>query len=177
MTEVAEAASLTWHLGSGGKRAWVCFEDDKTYDLGPDEDGERFAAISQRMLHGNYYPEDTVTFSGRFRAENRVLHDGDRVVQKAPVFGRFGGPKATAVVEISVAEETETSTQLGYVTTEIHFGRGIWQANLTRADGRLALRVFSTVCPNSVWYWIGLPYARYLQLRARRRAVEEFLKL
>lgn len=177
MTEAAESASLTWRLETGGKRAWVCFEDDKTYDLGSDEDGTRFEAISQKMLGGDYYPDDSVAFSGRFRDEKRSLQVGDRVVQEAPLLGRLGGPKAIAVVEMSVAEKSESSTQIGYVTTEIHFGRGIWQANLTREDGRLSLRVFSTVCPNSLWYWIGLPYARYLQLRARRRAVEEFLKL
>lgn len=177
MTSVAESARLTWHPERGGKLAWVCFRDDKTYDLGADPRGSRFEAICERMMNGGYYPVDTVEFSGRFLAEGRHMRVGDRVIQKAPLLGKLGGIRATAVVEIFAAGRAERSCRLGYVTTEIHFGRGIWQADLIREGDQLSLRVASTVCPNSIWYWIGLPYARYLQLRARRRAVEEFLKI
>ncbi|MHB8635777.1 MAG: hypothetical protein ACYC96_04815 [Fimbriimonadaceae bacterium] len=65
--ERAERADVTWDPASGGKRAWVCFEDDKTYDLGADLDGARFAEIARRMMSGDYYPPDAVRFGGRFR--------------------------------------------------------------------------------------------------------------
>jgi hypothetical protein len=175
LQERAESARRTWDPASGGKRAWICFEDDKTYDLGADPDGRRFQAIAGRMMSGNYYPPDAVRFSGRFREEGRDLQAGDRVVQQAPLFGKFGGPLMPSGAEIYVAEKSADRCKIGYVTTSIHFGRGIWTAELTRTDGRLALRVWSTASPRSWLFWLGLPYARYLQLRARRRAVEELI--
>jgi hypothetical protein len=177
LQERAESAQVNWDLVKGGKRAWICFEDDKTYDLGPDADGSRFTVISERMMSGNYYPPDAVVFSGRFREEGRNLKPGDRVVQEAPLFGKLGGPLMPSAAEIYVAEREEGRCRIGYVTTSIHFGRGIWTAELTRRDGKLELHVWSTASPRSWLFWLGLPYARYLQLRARRRAVEEFRNL
>ncbi|HLK16043.1 MAG TPA: DUF1990 family protein [Fimbriimonadaceae bacterium] len=172
----AENATRNWDPVAGGKRAWICFEDDETYDLGADPDGVRFEEIARRMLSGDYYPPDAVRFDGRFRREGRELRSGDRVVQQAPLLGRLGGPLLPSAAEIYVAEKHQDQCKLGYVTTTIHFGRGIWTAELTRAEGRLSLRVWSIASPRSWLFWLGLPYARYLQLRARRRAVEEFRK-
>lgn len=173
----AENAERTWDPEKGGKRAWVCFDDDKTYNLGADPDGHRFKAISRRMMSGHYYPPDAVRFSGRFQEEGRDLSRGDRVVQQAPLFGKLGGPLMPSGAEIYVAEATDTRCKIGYVTTSIHFGRGIWTAELTRTNGTLSLHVWSTASPASWAFWLGLPYARYLQLRARRRAVEEFRRM
>lgn len=177
LQEKAESAQINWDPVKGGKRAWMCFEDDKTYDLGPDPDGVRFESIATRMMSGNYYPQDAVNFAGRFREEGRDLKPGDRVVQRAPLFGKLGGPLLPSAAEIYVAEREEGRCRIGYVTTSIHFGRGIWTAELTRSEGNLELHVWSTASPRSLLFWLGLPYARYLQLRARRRAVEEFRKL
>ncbi len=177
LEEEAEGATLTWDPVSGGNRGWVCFEDDKTYDLGPDASGLRFSEIATRMLSGNYYPKDAVAFSGRFRREGRNLKAGDRVVQQAPLFGKLGGPLMASSAEIYVAEREVTRRKIGYVTTSTHLAKGIWTAELKSDDGKLSLRVWSTACPNSWQFWLGLPYARYLQLRARRRAVEEFRRL
>ena len=174
LQEKAENATLTWDPVKGGKRAWVCFDDFKVYDLGPDADGHRFAEIAKRMMSGNYYPPDAVVFGGRFRKEGRELRAGDRVVQQAPLFGKLGGPLMPSSAEIYVAEREGDRCMIGYVTTSTHFGRGIWLAELIRSDGRLQLTVQSTASPRSWLFWVGLPYARFLQLRARRRAVEEF---
>jgi hypothetical protein len=174
LQERAESAEVTWDSIAGGRRAWVCFDDDKTYDLGPDPDGSRFEAISTRMMSGDYYPPDAVRFSGRYRREGRALQPGDRVVQEAPLFGRLGGPLMPSGAEIYVAEREEDRCRIGYLTTSIHFGRGIWTAELKETRGRLNLRVWSIASPRSWLYWVGLPYARVLQLRARRRAVEVF---
>ncbi len=48
----AETAPRSWDPIAGGKRAWVCFEDEKTYDLGLD--GPVFDVIADRMLGGRY---------------------------------------------------------------------------------------------------------------------------
>ncbi len=190
---VPENLTLTWHPETGGKRALIVFEDDKTYDVGRNS-GDRFDDICKRMLNGKYYPNDAVVVNGEFQSEKRLIQVGDRIFQYAPLIGRFGGPKLRSVVEIFVAERSKTTTSyseelntgnkskprychFGYVTTENHHGRGIWQARLEAIDERLKLRVWSTSMPNSIWFWLGLPVARYLQLRARRRAIEEFRKI
>lgn len=173
----AESAPLAWNPITGGKRAWVCFEDDKTFDLGPDPSGERFQEITGRILSGNYYPPDAVQFWGRFTEENRTLQKGDRILQAAPLFCKRGGPLMYSSAEIYVADLTSSTCKIGYVTTKLHFGRGIWTAELTRKDNQLNLRVWSTASPNRFLFWLGLPYARYLQLRARSRAVQEFRKI
>lgn len=175
--EAATHALLSWDPKLGGKRAWICFDDDKTYDLGPDPDGLRFQEISKRMMGGRYYPYDAVVFRGKFSEEGRDLRVGDRVVQAAPLFGKLGGPGVNASAEIYVSKIEENQCKIGYVTTVLHPGRGIWTAELLRQDGRISLKVTSTASPNTWLFWLGLPYARYLQLRARSRAIEEFRKL
>jgi hypothetical protein len=171
----AEQATVTWDPVKGGRRAWVCFEDDKTYDLGSDPSGERFRKIADRIMSGRYYPPDAVRFSGRFSDEGRPIRAGDRVIQHAPLLGKLGGLLTPSVAEVYVAERNEGCCRVGYVTTSLHFGRGIWTAELSRLQGKLSLRVWSTASPGSWLFWVGLPVARFLQLRARRRAVEEFL--
>jgi hypothetical protein len=173
----AESASLTWDPIKGGKRAWICFDDFKIYDLGPDPTGSRFELISKRMMSGNYYPPDAVRFSGRFRSEKRDLQVGDRIVQQAPLFGKLGGPLMASSAEIYIAELDPDRCEIGYVTSSTHFARGIWSALLERNEGVLKLKVQSTASPNSWQFWLGLPYARFLQVRARHRAVEEFRKV
>ena len=165
-------SSLSWHPVTGGRRAWIRFEDDRTYDLS----GCSFNAIADRMMSGQYYPPDAVRFSGRFADERRTLRVGDRVLQVAPLLGVDAGPKLFSSVEIFVAERAENYCKIGYVTTEFHFGRGIWTAELTQDGNALRIRVKSTACPNSWLFWLGLPFGRALQLRARRRAIEEFKK-
>lgn len=78
------------------------------------------------------------------------------------------------MTEVFVAEQTRDTCTLGYVTTERHFGRGKWQATLTLSNGALTLHVRATAGPGSIWFWIGLPVARHLMVRARIRAVKEF---
>lgn len=168
----------TWHPQTGGRSSWICFKDDKTYDLGPDPSGTRFSQIAARMLGENYYPPDAVVFDGEFRREGRELQVGDRVQQRAPILPPLRWPVAHSEVEIYLAERSSTRCAIGYVTTQAHHGRGIWQAVLTRSSqGMLELRVSSTASPNSWLYWLGIPVARWLQLRARKRAAESFRAL
>lgn len=169
----AERAVVNWRPGQDRPRRGICFVDDRTFDLGADE-GSAFDGVAQTMLAGDYYPPDAVRFSGRFRDERRPLQTGDRVFQAAPL-GPLFFIKLRSCVEIFVAERTETRASVGYVTTEMHHGRGEWRADLSRESQRLILRVQSVALPSSVWFWIGLPVARALQLRARRRGVENLM--
>ena len=167
-------APLSWSPTEGGRRAFVCFEDHLVEDLGPDLDGSRFIEISERMMAGDYYPPDAVQFYGLYQDEKRNVQVGERIQQRAPI---FAGLYAWSMVEIYIADLREDYCQIGYVTTQKHHGRGIWTAILNRVDGKLELTVASTASPHSFLFWVGLPIARYLQLRARRRAIEEFKKL
>lgn len=85
------------------------FEDDKVFDLGLDETGRRLHEIVRRALKGRYYPPDAVRVTGRFALEDRAIREGDRLVQKAPLFCRMGGPLISSAVEVFVAEQTPTS--------------------------------------------------------------------
>ena len=163
----------TWDPVSGGNRPLVCWDDDLNVELGADPSGSRFDSIADRMIHGDYYPADAVQFFGMFRDESRALTSGDRVLQRAAI-GPF---PLWSMAQIFVATRTPNCCHIGYITTTRHFGRGIWQASLTRENGLIKLHVWSTAGPGSVLFWLGLPVARYLQLRARRRAIEEFRKL
>lgn len=170
-------APRNWDPVNGGKRAWICFDDSITEDLGTDPDGAGFALISARMLNGHYYPPDAVQYFCEAIDESRDLEPGDRVLQFAPMFP-FGSKLGVwQTVEIYTAQTTGDVTELGYVTTASHHGRGIWKSVLERKDGHLKMTVTSTTSPSSWLFWLGLPYARFLQLRARRRAIEEFRKL
>ena len=136
-------APLSWHPTEGGKRSFVCFEDELVEDLGPDADGTRFNMIAERMLSGRYYPRDAVQFYGRFQDENRPLRPGDRVQQRAPILPFWDGLVAWSMAEIFVAEKSDSTCSIGYVTTRKHHGRGIWRADLVLANGHLTLTVKS----------------------------------
>jgi len=174
--EWADEAVTNWDPVRGGKRAWVCWDDSIEADLGPDPSGERFRRIRDVALRGDYYPPDAVRFFGRFRTENRALRVGDRVIQRARIIPFLPWPIAWSVAEIYVVEDDAHRFQIGYVTTSRHHARGIWCAELQIRERRLILAVRSTASPRSILFWLGLPLARWLQLRARRRALEEFAK-
>ena len=171
--EDGQFAPLSWSPTEGGKPSIVCFRDSLTEDLGSDPTGDRFNTIADRMMAGNYYPPDAVQFFGLHQDEKRTIKPGDRIQQRAP-FGPLG---FWSMVEITAAERTENECRIGYVTTKKHHGRGIWSATLTRTDNKLTITVESIANPHSFMFWAGLLFARALQLRARRRALEEFKKL
>jgi len=173
----ASRAALSWDPNTGGRWCLIRFNDSLQEDLGEDPTGERFEAISHRMLNGRYYPPDVLTFYGRYMEDHREIRAGDRLLQRARLIPLWPKPELWSAVEILVAEKTEDGCKVGYLTTEQHFARGMWTADLRRLGTRLVLQVRSIACPKHWLFWIGLPYARFLQLRARRRAIEEFRKL
>jgi len=168
-----EHKPLAWDPIKGGKKAFICFNDSLTAGIGEDLTGQRFEIIANRMLSGTYYPMDAVEFFGRFQDEGRNIRPGDRVLQRARLLPFLKKIFVWSMVEIYVAERREDFCQIGYVTTTQHHGRGIWTATLTKEDGELELTIESIASPNSWLFWIGLPFARFLQLRARRRGIEE----
>lgn len=163
-------APLTWHPVQGGKLPLVHWRDRKVADLGADSTGERFRAIADLMISGHYYPPDVIQFFGRFGDEKRDLEVGDRVLQKFV----FCSVPLWSMVEIWVATRTESECHIGYVTTTVHHGRGIWEARLTRKDGQLEIEVKSISGPQSWLFWLGLPVARWVQLQARAKAIRRF---
>ncbi len=172
-----KSAPRTWDPGAGGKKPPICWEDHLTWTLGEDPDGLRFVEISDRMLTGHYYPRDVIESFGLWTDEGREIRAGDRILQCARLLPFSAWPALWAMTEVFVAARTTESCYLGYVTTQRHFGRGIWRANLIRARDGLTLEVISTSGPQSWLFWIGLPIARFLQKRAWRRAAQEFNKI
>lgn len=166
-------SETTWDPVHGGVRPLVSWDDDATYDLGSDPSGEIFTMIADRMMSGTYYPADAVTFFGKWLDEARAMRAGDRVLQLAQI----GPIRLWSMAQLYIADRADDTCQIGYVTTTRHFGRGIWTAKLTRAGTKLSLHVKSTAGPGSLLFWFGLPVARYYQLRARRRAIEEFKRI
>jgi hypothetical protein len=172
--EAMRNAPLTWDPTRGGKKAFVCFNDSVTVDISDPFDLAAFDQIADRMMAGSYYPPDAVEFFGEYQDKGRNICVGDRILQRAPL---IAGLHAWSMVEIYAAERKETFCQIGYVTTKCHHGKGIWTATLHEKEGRLELLVESVASPRSFLFWTGLPFARFLQLRTRRRAIEEFLKV
>jgi uncharacterized protein DUF1990 len=170
LLEAAEGAKTTWNRERGGAKTWVWFEDLKIVDLGPDSE-EAFEAISGQMVTGHYYPPDAVIFFGRHQMEGRDMRPGDTILQTARVVPFLPWPTLHSVARIDICDRLADSCTIGYVTTDKHLGKGVWKATLRREDGRLTLTVESSSGPGSFWFWIGLPYARFLQLRARRRGI------
>ena len=163
-------APLTWNANGNGQGSWFCFTDREERSFGPDPQGDLFKLISGRMLSGQYYPPDVIEVfwegdgSGFWKPGNRVLQ---RV--RMPL-----GLSLWSMVEINVAEKKDDVCRIGYLTTAYHHGRGIWQATLTRVGSELKMVVEGTACPQSWLFWIGLPYARYMQRRAWRKALDRF---
>lgn len=172
-----EGATKTWDPTSGGKRPFVCWDDDFTYELGLDPDGSIFTSLSERALSGNYYPQKVIQFYGEWIAEDRLLRPGDRVLQRIPLLPFAPWPVLWSLAEIYIAEATETECTVGYVTTTRHFGRGIWRAKFANVGDTVTLNVKATAGPGSFWFWLGLPVARYLMVRARLKAVESFREM
>lgn len=168
---IADLANPNWSPVGGGRRPLICWETDVEQEIGPEN---AFDRLSERMLRGDFYPPDVIQFLGRFRRAGRNLQPGDRIVQRARLFPLLGWPVLWSVAEVFIAEKTGEACQIGYVTTNRHFGRGIWRATLERRGDRLFLRIASTAGPGSWQFWLGLPYARHLQIRSRRRAFEDF---
>lgn len=167
-------APLTWDPVNGGKKAFICFTDSISCGLASVSNEYMFNQVADRMMAGQYYPKDAVEFFGLFQDEKRDIRVGDRILQRAPL---LLGLHVWSMVEIYVAERGDDYCRIGYVTTKNHHGKGIWTATLISEEGELRLRVESIASPRSFLFWIGLPFARYLQLRARMRAFQEFTTL
>lgn len=162
---------VSWDLEKGGKPSWCTFRDDLTDDLGPDAPG-RLERIAEHHLTGHYYPPDALTFWAPELDEGGKLHVGTRLLQRARLLPFSDWPVVYAMTEITHAELSEDRFTIGYVTTEFHKARGWWRADVWREDGRLRVRVQSLAIPDSWQFWLGMPVARWLQLRARRRGIE-----
>jgi|SRR5579862_7034966 len=171
------SADLTWDPVKGGRRPLICWVDSSFSFLGEDLDGSGFVEVSGRMLGGRYYPPDAIDFFGPWEDEGRELKVGDRILQRARLFPFSNWPVLWAMTEVFVAERTSTTCHIGYVTTRRHFGRGLWQARLSRTEEGLELEVESISGPQSWLFWVGLPLGRYLQQRAWRRAILEFARI
>lgn len=170
-------APVPWRLGESNRRPLICWVDERRKMLSKAQDAKAFAAVADRMLDGRYYPPDAIDFFGLWMDEDRPIRVGDRILQRARLLPFAAWPVLWAMTEVFTAERTNSTCTLGYVTTRRHFGRGEWRAKLTQTPEGLELEVNSTSGPYSWLFWLAMPIARTLQLRAWRRAFEEFTVL
>ena len=149
--------------------AEAVFRDAHRQDLGP-WCPEAFARIKAALLAYRFYPDDVMVRLTQFEEEGRPARTGDRLglgllLPNLPGLPPFMLP---AMVEVDVVEVTPQSVQLGYVTTERHYGRGHWLAEVSRSEDRMVLAVTCHVRPARWYVWLGLPVYRRFQLAAFR---------
>lgn len=167
---------LNWSLDDSQAKPAANWDMTVRADLGLDDsDSRRFDAMAEKLLSGNLYPPNVADFYGPW--QGRLLRTGDRILQACPLFPRLGGPLVWSMVEVYIAQQTEESVTLGYLTTEAHFAKGSWTAKITRANRRLTLEVTSSAVPKSMWFSAGLAYAKRLQHKATMRAVESLTRI
>lgn len=171
------SAKTNWDPVKGGKRPLLAWDDKLDVVLSRTASQDAFDRVCDRVLSGHYYPPDAIECYGPWMKEGREIRPGDRMLQRARLFPWLRNPGLWSMTEIFAAERSEEHCALGYVTTERHFGRGIWHATLVRKGETVELHVRGTSGPGSRLFWLGLPVARYLQKRAWRRAAEEFEKV
>lgn len=167
----------TWDPANSRSLPGLAWNDFSVTGFGVSPSDSTFQMLCDRMLSGHYYPPDAIECFGLWQDENREIRPGDRILQRARLIPWIPSLALWAMTEVFVAERSPTRCELGYVTTERHFARGIWQAVLEYGEDELQLTIQGTTAPASLWFWLGLPLARYLQRRAWRRAIDEFVRL
>lgn len=153
--------------------AKAIFRDDRSFDMGADNPG-RFRVMREALLGYRFYPDSVMVSAAVFKTENRPARVGDRIGMALCVPVSPGIPPVyfPATTIINLIENAADEVALGYVTTRRHYGRGSWSATLTRADGRIALRIRSHMTPTHPLALLGLPFYRFLQKRAHRLGAE-----
>ena len=154
---------------AAGSPAEAIFRDAHRQDLGP-WSPEAFERVKAALLAYRFYPDDVMVRRTQFEEEGRPVRVGDRLglglkLPNLPGLPPFMLP---AIVEVDVVQETAQSVRFGYVTTERHYGRGQWLAEISRADDRAILAVTCHIRPARWYVWLGLPVYRRFQLAAFR---------
>ncbi len=149
--------------------AEAIFRDAHRQDLGP-WCPEAFERAKAALLVYRFYPDDVMVRRTQFEEEGRPVRVGDRLglgllLPNLPGLSPFMLP---AIVEVDVVEVTAQSVRFGYVTTERHYGRGHWLAEISRSGDRAILSVTCHIRPARWYVWLGLPVYRRFQLAAFR---------
>jgi hypothetical protein len=159
-----------------GDPATALFVDRHSRDLGP-WNPLAFARLRDLLLGYRFYPETVLLRRTQFEDEVRPARLGDRLglgllVPNLPGLPAFQLP---AVVEICALAEEPELARLGYRTTQRHYGKGEWVAELRREGDRIMLRVNCHVRPSRWFVWLGLPIYRRFQLAAFRAGADNLL--
>jgi uncharacterized protein (UPF0548 family) len=143
------------------------FTDRRRVILG-DWSEESFARVSDALLGYRFYPSSVMMRRTQFEDEHRPPRVGDRLGLGLLMPNLKGLPRIQlpAIVEVVAAERKPESARFGYRTTNRHYGRGLWVAEVRREDDRLVLEVSSHVRPCRWFVWLGLPVYRWFQVRA-----------
>ena len=156
-----------------GDPAKAIFTDEHHVLLGLDSP-EGWTAATTTLLQYRVYPPRVMHRTAAFDAPLRRPRVGDRIGLglRLPSLPGLPGVVLPSMVEVHTIEDNDEHAIFGYTTTAMHYGRGVWRAQLNRRDGHVWLRIESHIRPARWFGWVGLPLYRVFQQRAVRGAVE-----
>lgn len=163
---------------AAGSSSTAVYSDVHRQDIGPWSDAS-FARLRDALLAYRFYPDTVMLRRAQFEDEARPARPGDRIGLGLllPNLPGLPGFLLPAVVEVHVAEAGAGRARLGYRTTERHYGRGEWVAEVRREGDRLVLEVHCHIRPSRWFVWLGLPLYRRFQLAAFRGGLETLRRL
>lgn len=141
--------------------------------LGTSDEHTLFDRAVQRLFRYNFYPDSVLKSAASFIRDDRPPEVGDRVVQRIRVIPGILDAVTMNIVQ-SVWHEPD---RRGFtmVTGEPQYEMGEWTASISRKpDGAIALVVRVISKPSNRLPAIAGGFARSLQKRAHRLALESF---
>jgi uncharacterized protein (UPF0548 family) len=141
--------------------------------LGKSDEQSLFDTAVQRLFRYNFYPDSVLRSAADFIRDDRPPEIGDRVVQRIRVIPGILDAVTMNIVE-SVWHEPDCRG-FTMVTGEHQYEMGEWTASISRkSNGEIALVVRVVSKPSKRLPAIAGGFARSLQKRAHRLALESF---
>lgn len=141
--------------------------------LGTSDEHTLFDRAVQRLFRYNFYPDSVLKSAANFIRDDRPPEVGDRVVQRIRVI-----PGILDAVTMNIMKSVwHEPDRKGFtmVTSERQYEMGEWTASISRKpDGEIALVVRVISKPSNRVPAIAGGFARSLQKRAHRLALESF---
>jgi len=154
-------------------RSW--YVDSHQVSLGKDE-GDVFDRAARLLFGYRFYPPGVMHHTSTFEQEDRLLHMGDRILQRIHLI-----PGVLDVLTLTYIRNTMVEYHrkgFTYATTERHLEMGEWTAVITRRPGEdVKLMLYSISKPGPHMPLWAKPLARMYQVRAHRLGIEHFRRL
>lgn len=153
------------------------YKDSYEEVIGVDTNGALFERAGDRLLRYNFYPATVMAYVSPFSLENRLMKQGDRLIQRVHVF-RIGDQPIIDVVtmnEITSVVDEPRKKGFTYITTASHSEQGEWSAMVEwREDNTLVLKVTAISRLDPKEPPLIRPFVRFLQKRAHHLGIANF---